>query len=408
MQNLKQTLAGGKKIEYTLSKERENFFSPSAGLPGVLFTMRYPDNTGFVWTTIALGKDKASAQLRGHANCFIAYPKLSDKPSYQPKFVQPVELDCYDMSNQGRVALSQFILKNHIKVIVFMSALPSTLALRWLRTLGVRTLNTENDSFDHTKQDPLFKRTVKFVFRRLMKSQLHDLHLANAPSQRIFLSSYAQIPSSRLALLTDGVDCERFSPGDQEAAREYLNIEKSKFWIICVAQARSEKRLDWIIHAAKRVIEARPQQKVGFLYVGDGDGSLMQELKQLVANLNLNVDFKFLGRQDDLTHFYRASDLMVHAAERESFGLAIVEAMACGLPVVACAAAGPSETILQGKTGSLVNTNDFEGFVKAILHYIDDKEAAKQQGANARNHVVTNYSIEHYGKSLAGYIKNYL
>ena len=272
----------------------------------------------------------------------------------------------------------------------------------------MRTLNTENDSFDHRKHDPLLKKALKFVTRRVMKHQLHDLHLPNAKSQAVFLSNYAQIPGSRLALLTDGVDCKRFSPGDRRAARQTLGMEQDKFWIICVAQARPEKRLDWIIRAAKCVIEARPQQKIGFLYVGDGDGPLVPQLRQMVVELGLNDDFKFFGRQDNLAPFYQAAELMVHAAERESFGLAIVEAMASGLPVVACATAGPSETIRDKETGVLVGIDDFDGFVTAILGYVDDRPGTAKHGANARIHAAANYSIEQYGKLLAGFVKRFL
>lgn len=377
-----------------------------SNLPGVLFTMRYPDDTGFVWNNIAFGRERAGALIQDHANCFIAYPRLTGNPSFEHNSIMPVELDCYDMSSVGKVALSEFIIANGIKVIVFMSALPSTVDLGFFRRLGVKTLNTENDSFDHRKRDPLIKKAGKFITRRILGRQLHDMHLANAKSQYRFLSSYSQIPRSRLTLLADAVDCNRFQPGDKEEARRKLNLDNRDFVIICVAQARSEKRLDFIIRAAKRVIESKPSCQTKFLYVGDGP--LVHELKKLVMEFGVDNIFRFYGRQDNVAPFYQAADIMVHAAERESFGLAIVEGMASGLPVVASAAAGPSETIVNGKNGMLVEIDNFEAFVAAIHNYIENRSKVSEHGLNARAHVIENYSITNYEKIFAQQIKRFL
>ena len=387
------------------------FFAQKLGrvlLPGVVFSMRYPDDAGYVWNTIAQGKDEAALHLTADANCFIAYPRLSRNATYLPKNVKPVHLDCYDMSAGGKQALAKFIVEHRVRVIVFMSALPSTLDLAFLRKLGVKTLNTENDSFDHNQRDNFARKSIKFFVRRILKRQVHDLHLANARSQQIFLSRYALIPPSKLRLLTDGIDCDRFLPGDKAAARLKTGMSGDTFWVICVAQTRPEKRLDFIIRAAKQVAIARPNAKVSFMYVGDSDGDLLFELKRLANDLGLQKHFNFAGRQNDLVSYYQSADIMIHAAERESFGLSIVEGMACGLPVVASAAAGPKETILDGRTGALVEIDDFDEFVKQILYYFDNQAKAKEHGKNAALHAASHYSLDRYGKELAQYVRPFL
>lgn len=368
----------------------------------VIFTMRYPDDAGYVWNTIAQSRDVAASHLLTDATSFIAYPKLTGSATYTSKYLSPVELDCYDYSEIGLSKIVAFIKKNNVKVIVFMSALPSTINLKALSNLGVKTVNTENDSFDSFKRDMLPVRFLKFFMRKLLKRQLHTMHLANAKSQMKFLSEYAMIPNSRLGLVRDGIDCSRFKPGDRQAARQQLGFEQYRFLIICVAQARSEKRLDFIIKAAKKIVDQRPDEYVGFLYVGDGPP--VAEWKKLVDELGLTDRFKFAGRQNDLVPYYQASDLMVHAAERESFGLAIVEGMACGLPTVASAAAGPKETILDGQTGLLIDIDDFDGFINGVLRYIDDKDLTQQHGRNAHEHAVRSYSIERQGAEMAAHI----
>lgn len=372
----------------------------------VLFTMRYPDNTGYVWNTIAQSRDVASQNLQPNVKCFLAFPKLTGSPSFEPKYMTAVELDCYDYSVDGLVKLTQFVREHNVKVMVFMSALPSTVNLAAIRRLGVRTINTENDSFDHSRRDHILVRVLKFIARRILRLQLHDLHLANAESQYFFLSKFSMIPISRLALVRDGVDCDRFIPGDKSVARKLLALSLEKFWIISVAQARPEKRLDLIIKTAKKVFDLRPARAVGFVFIGDGP--TMNASRELARELDLGDRFIFAGHQKNLVPYYQAADLMVHAATRESFGLAIVEAMSCGIPVVASAAAGPSETIIDGQTGAIVEVNDEIAFLNSLLRYVDNQSLVHEHGQNASRHVLNNYSLKHHGCKLANHINSFL
>ncbi|MDN4053753.1 glycosyltransferase family 4 protein [Massilia sp. YIM B02763] len=375
-------------------------------LPGVLFTMRYPDDTGYVWNYIAGVRDRASSHLKDRAATYMAFPRLTGNPSYQPGHMTPVELDCYDNSAAGRAAIEAFVRAHDIKVMVFMSALPQTVCLDLLRRLGVRTINTEDDSYDPSRRDGLAKRGMKFLLRRVLGRQQHDLHLANSAAQQQFLLDYQLLPPGRVVLMKNSVDCARFCPGDQAAARAATGLDPDRFWLLAVAQARPEKRIDQLIRVVHAVAQARPQARIGFVYVGDGPP--VAAWKQLAEELGVADRCVFAGRRNDVLPYYRAADLMVHAAERESFGLAIVEAMACGIPVVASAAAGPRETIVDGQTGALVDLHDFEAFTQAVLRYVDDDSMTKMHGNNARAHVDRAYNVVRHGKEFAQHIARFI
>jgi glycosyltransferase involved in cell wall biosynthesis len=364
--------------------------------------MRYPDDTGYVWNFTAAVRDRASADLRDRANVYMAFPKLTGNPSYQPKNLQPVELDCYDMSPAGRAAIEQFVRTHNVKVMVFMSALSNTVCLDLLRRLGVRTINTENDSFDPRQRDGAAKKIAKFILRRVLRMQQHDLHLANSVAQENFLLNYQKLPRDKVILMRNSVDSVKFHPGDRGAARAQLGLDPDRFWILAVSQARPEKRVDRLLQVVRDVIAARPDRRIGFIYVGDGPPAV--EWKRLALELGLQDVCVFAGRQDNLVPYYRAADLLVHAAERESFGNAIVEAMACGIPVVASAALGPQETILDGKTGAVIGLDDFAGFTQAVLRYVDSPEIAKMHGNNARARVDTAYNVVRQSKEFAAHI----
>lgn len=368
--------------------------------------MRYPDDTGYVWNHIAYLRDEVSAHLMDQARPYMAFPRLSGKPSYVLRHPQPVELDCYDNSPAGRARIEDFVKRNGIKVVVFMSALPQTVCTDLLHRLGVRTLNTENDSFDTTRLDNVLKRAAKFVMRRVLRRQLHDLHLANSRSQYQFLLDYAMLPPDRLVLMTNCIDTARFCPGERAAACAQTGLDPSRFWILAVSQARSEKRVEKLLQVIHQLVRQRPERRIGFVYIGDGPH--LARWKALAAELGLEEVCVFAGRQDNTLPWYRSADLMVHAAERESFGLAVVEGMACALPVVASAAAGPAETILDGQTGAVIPLHDFDRFERTVLGYVDDPELTKQHGRNARAHVDTAYNVVRYSKEFAQHIARFL
>jgi glycosyltransferase involved in cell wall biosynthesis len=380
--------------------------SANGALPGVVFAMRYPDDTGFVWNTIARTRDLAASHLHLAAKCFIAYPKLSGFPAYQVQYLQPVALEFHSSSAERLADLEKFILENSVRVVVFMSALPSTLNLAFFKRLGVATINTENDGFNHSLKDRVHIRLMKYVVRKVLKKQVHSMHLANAEAQFDFLLGYAKIPRARLALVRDAVDHEHFIPGIRENACKSLGLDPSRIWIISVAQARPEKRVDLIIRAVKRAIEARPFEKIGFIFVGDGE--CVRDWKHIAIDLTSEDQIHFAGRQDNLVPYYQAAALMVHASKRESFGLAVVEAMSCELPVVATRSAGPNETILHGVTGTLVDPDDFEDLVDNILRYVDNADLRDAHGKAARHRVVNRYGMARQGQDLAGHIKRFL
>jgi glycosyltransferase involved in cell wall biosynthesis len=393
-------------IQLGFNPEKINRISRQSNLPSVVFAMRYPDDTGFVWNTIARTRDLAASHLGSAARCFIAYPELSGSPAYQVQHLHPVALEFHDTSPEALIKLEKFIIMNSVRVVVFMSALPSTLNLAFFKRLGVATVNTENDGFNHNQKDRVHTRLMKYFLRNILKQQVHNMHLANAEAQFNFLLRYAHVPRARLALMRDAVDHERFIPGIREEACKFLKLDPSRIWLIGVAQARPEKRVDMIIRAVKSVIQARPDQNIGFIFVGEGECA--SDWEQTAKELLLEDQIHFAGRQDDLVPYYQAATLMVHASRRESFGLAIVEAMSCELPVVATRSAGPNETVLDGTTGALVDTDDFEELVKSILRYVDDANLRETHGKAARGRVVSLYGMMRQGQDLAAHIQCFL
>lgn len=367
--------------------------------PGILFCMRYPDDEGFVWKTVARLRDLIAAELT-EFDCHIAFPRLTGRSVHRFSHLRPVELDCYQLDQGSRASLRSFVKQHAVGTIVYMSALPSSIDLAFLRGLGLITVNTEEDSFDPDRRDCFARRWAKFVVRRILHRQLHDLHIANSEASGAWLMQYSQIPPARLRVIPNGVDCDYFQP---VGACSPGLFDPNRRRIICAGQARPVKRLDTIIRCAARIVDQTEFADVDFLYVGEGE--MLCQWRRLVEQLGIASRFHFAGQQADLRPYYQSACLMAHAAEQESFGLVLAEAMASGLPVVAIAAPGPSGIIADNQTGRLVPIGDEAAFAAALESYLRERAMIATHGAAARKRAVERFSIHRQARDTASAIR---
>ncbi|MBK1664526.1 glycosyl transferase family 1 [Rhodospirillum rubrum] len=374
--------------------------------PGVIFTMRYPSDVGFVWKTIALHRDLIARAFGAEARCLLAYPLISDTPAYQPRWSRTIQADFYDYSAENRQRLEQLITDEAIRLVVFMSVQPADVDLGFLRRLGLRTVTSENNSYDHSLRQPLVKRLAKTLIRRVLKRQVFDLHIANSQAQYDFLRGFAQLPASRLRAVRNGIDTDHFQPGERASACAKLGLDPDRLWIMAASQARPEKRLERVLAVIRAVKDARPALPIGFFFVGEGEN--LAEWRQIALGLPDAETYRFFGRQSDLRPYYQAASVFIHGAFRESFGLVIAEAMASGLPVVATHAHGPAEIIAEGETGRLVGRDDWEGLGKAALEYLDDAELRRTHGLAGRARCVALFSITRQAREFADLLRPFL
>ncbi len=367
--------------------------------------MRYGNQIGYVWKNVLALRDQAAAALGDTAESLIAFPEWHPDGVLQPKHMKPVEIDFYDFSPQNRKKLADFLDRHPVKAVVYMSALPTAIDADLFKSRGIVTINTENDGFNPQPQSWL-KKLSKFILRRVLKRQIHDLHIANSQTQADCLRHFAQVPEAHIALLSDGIDTLHFMPGDRQLACQITGLDPARLWLMAAAQARSEKRIDWLLKVFARLLEANPHLPLGFVYVGDGP--CRETWEREAEQLGIRPHCHFAGLQENLVPWYQSAHLFVHASERESFGLVLVEAMACGCPVIATASAGPKETIQMGQTGTLVGMEDAQAMQAAIQDYLDHPDKRQQHARQARAHVVENYSLSHLSQRFAALLRPFL
>lgn len=203
-------------------------------------------------------------------------------------------------------------------------------------------------------------------------------------------------PARNMVFIPNSVDRERYKP---DMSRDRLE----KRLICFVGRLAEEKGLLCLVKAMKTVSD----EIRGVMLEIVGDGPMRDELTNLSANLGLQDVICFKGSGEALPH-YRASDLFVLPSFSEGLSLALLEAMACGLPVIATnvegnrevldphgkASAVPAAGCQLGEYGIMVNPGDVEGLARAMILLLTDDELARHLKFRARSHVVECYALD--------------
>lgn len=145
-----------------------------------------------------------------------------------------------------------------------------------------------------------------------------------------------------------------------------LGINDSKV-LIHVSNFREVKRVQDIIHVFHKV-----HQQIDSKLLLVGDGPDMSIICELVDSLHLQEHVLFLGKQDNVQELYNISDLMLLLSEKESFGLVLLEAMACGVPCIGTNIGGIPEVIDHGETGFICELGDIDTISQYAVKLLQD------------------------------------
>jgi len=134
-------------------------------------------------------------------------------------------------------------------------------------------------------------------------------------------------------------------------------------------------------------------------------GAILPEMNSILREYE--GYFRYLGpvRHEDLANVYNQSSVFVLPSVEDGFGVVIVEAMACGVPVIATENTGGPDVIRDGVDGFIVPIRDVEALKEKILWLYEHRDAGREMGMNARRRVEENFTVEHYGNRLVANIE---
>lgn len=180
-----------------------------------------------------------------------------------------------------------------------------------------------------------------------------------------------------------GVDVKR-SPMSRNGRniREELGISPDDFIILSVGELMPRKNQQVILRAMGRLKDNKIH------YILCGSGKQQRELERLIHKFNISSRVHFLGYRYDVMNIYKQADIFVFPSKREGLGLAALEAMYSGLPLITSNTSGPRDYMENGKTGYMCDPDDYEAFAKAIKILKENKPLRKSCGEYNKKVVV--------------------
>ncbi|MCY3916679.1 MAG: glycosyltransferase family 4 protein [Chloroflexi bacterium] len=215
-----------------------------------------------------------------------------------------------------------------------------------------------------------------------------------------FLGEPPFMPVERMPVVYAGVDSARFRPGlDGAALRRQIGIAKDALVVAMVARFQRVKGHHAFQAMARRILEELPETH--FIVAGDdvfGVAADERYRDEILTHARESADLRgrlhYLGFRGDVETVYAAADVFVCPSEFESYGVANLEAMSCALPVVSTRRGGPSETIMEGVTGFLIDPGDADALAERVLRLLRDETLRQSLGAAGREHVKRGFSVE--------------
>ncbi|GKS58904.1 hypothetical protein YTPLAS18_24310 [Nitrospira sp.] len=240
----------------------------------------------------------------------------------------------------------------------------------------------------------------RYMLRLKLQSRLaHATICVSDAIRRRLVHEYGYLERNTVTV-RNGIDLRRYVPhgGTGETAASAREIQ-----LVCVARLSHVKRIDVLLRALATVVQSQQNWRCWIL----GSGPMEQELRDLVRQLKLDAYVAMLGQQPDVRSYLHRADLFVLSSEKEGLPLALLEAMACGIPAVVSEVGGTGEVVVHGETGLLVKVGVVEDLAQAIVHLLVHAQERLKMGQAARRRIEEHFDIERSMEKLKGLILSY-
>lgn len=256
---------------------------------------------------------------------------------------------------------------------------PTRVAREVATTLGVPF------SFTAHAYDIYRKAPVDFAARAAAAGAVITVSDANAD----YIASHFGVPRGRIRILPCGVDLDQFRPPSTAA---------DAATIVCVSRLRPHKNVEMLLRACRRLVD----RGVSFQTVVIGDGPSRPELEATRASLGLDGHVTFVGAQDQraVAEWWRRATVGALTSRTEGMPVSLMEAAACGVPVVATRVGGVAELVADHVTGFVIESDDEIAATDALARLLQDRALRARMGAAARQRAETLVSVTRQVDSL--------
>lgn len=199
------------------------------------------------------------------------------------------------------------------------------------------------------------------------------------------------LQANRVRVIANGVDTAAFQPVARATLHDTLGLPADAVIVGAVGNLHPVKGYELMLQAAALVVQA--QGNVHFVIAGEGDPAYQRELEQLCDQLGLQRHWHFLGFHTADGAHYSSLDLLVSAASSEGLPLSFLEAMACGVPIVATANEGSTRLLDDARCGLGVPCGDPAALAGAIMSVLGNAVLASELGERGLQAVRQRYSL---------------
>lgn len=229
------------------------------------------------------------------------------------------------------------------------------------------------------------------LFNRLL-TPITDAFIAVAEPHRKYLIEKEGFPASKVRLIRNGIDTARFvaDPHARNAFRDRWKIPREAPVVGIVAALRPEKNHELFLSVSETVGREFPDAR----FVIAGDGVQRPGLEKMASSLDCRSRVIFVGNCREIPAALSAMDLFALTSHNEASPVSILEAMSCGLPVVAPRVGSIDQAVVHGMTGFLADAGDHDAFAGYWKTLLADRSLAARFGEFGRQHVMRYGSLE--------------
>ena len=205
---------------------------------------------------------------------------------------------------------------------------------------------------------------------------------------KAFVVEHLDANPADCTIISNAVDTDLFSPKSIES-------NDSTFHLIAVGKLNYNKNQQFLVRVVAELLKNGIQSDLTLL----GSGAEEPKLKALATELGVADRIFYPGTVDNPQDYLNQADLLVHASHYEAFGLVLLEAMACGKPVVCFNDGGPAEVAVDGLNGFVVQRNDLDGFSQAVTKLAKDKDLYSKMSSDALE-FSQKYGLKQYAQKV--------
>ncbi|MFF1994028.1 glycosyltransferase family 4 protein [Bacillus mycoides] len=271
-----------------------------------------------------------------------------------------------------------------------MGGLIARLAAQKARRQGTKVVYTAH-GFHFCKGSPYMNWLLYYPIERILAAHTDCLITINQEDYDLAVKHRFPVKDIKLVHGV-GIDVQRFTPVTEIEKRELklqCGYKSQDFLMFYAAEFNKNKNQSFLIRVLAQLKNEMPHAKLLLA----GEGPLMEECKKIATQLGVSNMVHFLGYRNDIASLLQMSDLAVASSYREGLPVNIMEAMACGLPVIATDNRGHRELIISNKNGWIIDRDDIKAMADRIKGISINPKVLAQMGQHGCTIIKNQYSV---------------